>query len=190
MLGTRPEFDRFPVSNGLAARPQKFAEKLSGRFFVSGVSGSFKKFDVAKYKDEHSRERPHKPLTTFQRKVDEEFLKESEKLQELENKINQIQKLKRLQHRRGESRQQRKLEYKAAVLIQQCYRRYWKRLMTTSADIIVNMLRAGLARQGVQAGSWAIRILRRFAQKVIHNHVVSDYLRLPLIGDEGTASQV
>lgn len=99
MLGLRPDSDQHHLngfqSNSAYKRSSKFAERLSGRFFVSGISGSFQK---------HSKQlvelaNKDKPIDKFikytyqpvlEKHQREELRKDAERLIELEEKLQEV----------------------------------------------------------------------------------------------------
>jgi hypothetical protein len=165
MLGTRPEFDRLPINN--APKSHHFTEKLTGRFFVNG---SFQKNDVEKSLDTLNKPRlnQNRPLLNYQKKVDEDFIKQSEKLQELENKLAGIKRLKHLQSERDRSRQQRKKQFRAAIIIQRKFRKYTGLYKSRCADALIVFLQCLMNKEALRAAAWAAGVIRRFAIKVRH----------------------
>lgn len=70
---------------------------------------------------------------------------------------------------RALSRMQRRtrfLESRAASVLQRQFKNYMWNLKNAAADIVVNILKASLARQGLSAGFWALKVIKKFLLKV------------------------
>jgi hypothetical protein len=90
MIGLRLDNDQVQKK-----RTYRFAEKLNGRFFVSGVSGSFQKYSKFLQKMEERDEKVEKiekyvyaPVMERHRK--EELKREAQRLMEIEEKLNEV----------------------------------------------------------------------------------------------------
>ena len=169
MFGTRPDIDRVPMGN--APKTYQFAEKLHGRFFVSGVSGSFRKH-AEKLIREHQQSNEKftfKPVAPkFEEKFNSEYQKDAQRLVELENRLSEIQRKRNLRNNRDIQRRQGRRQYTAAVTIQRAIRRYFYKKKTQASDIMQSFLKMVLARQAVSAAYWAAAIIRRFAKRVCY----------------------
>jgi uncharacterized membrane protein len=115
MLGLRPDADPYYQSIRTNApafkKSSKFASKLTGRFFVSGISGSFKKHQklVADIQEQEEKEKAEnaeqnfllpqkskKIIYSYQpvlvKRQREELRKDAEKLVELEEKLQEVER--------------------------------------------------------------------------------------------------
>lgn len=149
MMGLRPENDH--ASTGFFTstanrKTYRFAERYSGRFFVSGVSGSFakhskqlKETDQKYLKQE--RKYVHEPVLEKHQK--EELRRDAQRLLEMEEQLAQLQKMRELKRQRDRARRKKKLEYMSACSIQRAYRRHVLYSRNKSADILVSFLRCG-----------------------------------------------
>lgn len=96
MLGLRADADQFlqQAQNGNGHKKSyRFAERLNGRFFVSGISGGFEKYHKMKTGADLAPP-PKKPQYNYQPVLEkaqrEELRKEAEKLLELEEKLAEV----------------------------------------------------------------------------------------------------
>eukprot|EP01038_Epipyxis_sp_PR26KG_P013656 gene13656-18328_t len=175
MLGLRAETDQFANSNATRGKSYKFASRLHGRFFVSGVTGSFKKYTkfVKEFEDKKSHlhvvaER-RKELSSYniivEKKHKKELQDDAKKLIELEEKLNEIQRVKELKRQRDRKRRAKRLEYVSAVIIQRQFRSYRRRIRTKSVAIITKFLKVIEIKQSIQVTAWAVKVLKRFIRK-------------------------
>lgn len=82
---------------GPKGRSYKFAEKLTGRFFVSGVSGSFQKYNkfLNRIEEKEAKEKyTYAPVMEKHRK--EELKMEAQRLMEIEEKLNEVSSISTL----------------------------------------------------------------------------------------------
>ena len=82
------------------AKTYKFASQLSGRFFVSGISGSFSKHKK-QLEDLESRQKRSKPkkfvnAPSIQSKFNLELLRDEERLHKLEERLLEVDRVLRL----------------------------------------------------------------------------------------------
>lgn len=99
MLGLRPDSDQHHLhsirSSGAFRRSSKFADRLSGRFFVSGVSGSFQKHTKQIHELANKDKDAIKPYKysyqpVLEKHQREELRQDAEKLIELEEKLQEV----------------------------------------------------------------------------------------------------
>ena len=188
MLGIRPDSDQFFL-NHTAKRSQSFANRYTGRFFVSGVSGGFAKYQKQQDEGKEGYEKPPKPYKyTYQpvleRNQREELRRDAERLMELEEKLAEIQRVKEKKRQRDRQRRRKKMEFLAAQKIQSVYRSYHERKMTNAVEIMKNFLQAVKAQQAIYTANWALSVLKRFAMKVSESRGVpfsKDGLTLSLL---------
>lgn len=186
MLGTRPDIDKIP-SGG--PKSYQFAQKLTGRFFVSGVSGSFKKFEHEQTGKLTKKRRdvllngslagatlgtedvlvPSK----FERKIDAEYNKELQRMKEIERQLEEIKLQKDKKKQREDARLRSRAVFQATVTLQRWARAVIRRKRTRAVNILVAVLRCGLNKQAVTAASWAAAVIRRFAARVCMFPVLS-----------------
>lgn len=82
------------LQQGSFRRTSKFANALSGRFFVSGISGSFQKSDKeAAVKPPPTKVVKYNCQPVLERNQQDELLKEAQKLMELEEKLAEVRPL-------------------------------------------------------------------------------------------------
>ncbi len=170
MLGIRPDQDQFYLSSN-TKRSSQFASKLNGRFFVSGISGSFQKYKRQLLEEKGEYEKPPRPYKynyqpVLERHQREEMRRDAERLLELEEKLKEIQKLKEVKRHRDRQRRRKKLEYLSAKKIQLKFRAYLEQKNGQAIDVIKNFLQAIAAQQAIYTANWAISILKRFAKYV------------------------
>ena len=147
MMGLRPEHDQASTSFYSPAANRKtyrFAERYSGRFFVSGVSGSFAKYtkQLKETDQKYLRQQKkytHEPLLEKHQK--EELRRDAQRLLEMEEQLAQLQKIRELKRQRDRARRKKKLEYMSALCIQRAYRTHIKHRNDKAADLLVSFLR-------------------------------------------------
>lgn len=152
MIGLRPENDRASTSFFSANANRKtyrFAERNAGRFFVSGISGSFAKYTKQLQKTDqkylhqtHEKQENkfvHEPV--LEKHQREELRREAQRLLEMEEQLAQLQRMRELKRQRDRARRKRKLEYMSACCIQRAFRHYALYKRRKSADLIVSFLR-------------------------------------------------
>lgn len=93
MLGLRVDSEQYLQNANQHKKTYRFAERLNGRFFVSGISGGFEKYE--KLKNGSDIAPPIKKIKysyqpVLERAQREEFRKEAEKLLELEEKLAEV----------------------------------------------------------------------------------------------------
>lgn len=150
MMGLRSENDHASTSFYSGAQNRKtyrFAEKYHGRFFVSGVSGSFQKY-TKQLKETDKKylksEKPEKKYTfepLLEKHQKEELRRDAQRLLEMEEQLAQLQKMRELKRKRDRDRRKKKLEFMSACCIQRSFRAYLQYKVDHSADIIVSFLR-------------------------------------------------
>jgi len=150
MMGLRAENDHASTSFYSGAQNRKtyrFAEKYHGRFFVSGVSGSFQKY-TKQLKETDKKylksEKPEKKYTfepLLEKHQKEELRRDAQRLLEMEEQLAQLQKMRELKRKRDRDRRKKKLEFMSACCIQRSFRAYLQYKVDHSADIIVSFLR-------------------------------------------------
>mmetsp|Transcript_5893 Transcript_5893/g.9736 ORF Transcript_5893/g.9736 Transcript_5893/m.9736 type:complete len:949 (+) Transcript_5893:41-2887(+) len=177
MFGLRAENDRagqtyFKGGNGIGAtrghgRTFRFAERYKGRFFVSGISGSFEKYTKQlhetdrKYLKNRKKQYTYEPVLEKHQK--EELRQDAQRLLEMEEQLQKLQKLRELKRHRDRARRKAKLEYNAATSIQQCFRKFSHRRADMAVDTLVQFLRVTAAKQAVSTATWASAVISRFA---------------------------
>lgn len=96
MLGLRVENERqftdISRLQGSFRKSSKFANALRGKFYVSGISGSFQKYDRNEKEVVQKPSRPpkynHQPV--IEKHQQQELMKEAQKLIELEEKLAEV----------------------------------------------------------------------------------------------------
>jgi hypothetical protein len=168
MIGLRAENDQSSKSFFSATANRKtyrFAEQYSGRFFVSGVSGSFAKYTKQlketdkKYLKQEKPEKKytHEPLLEKHQK--EELRRDAQRLLEMEEQLAQLQRMRELKRQRDRARRKKKLEYTSACCIQRAYRRHAQYRRDKSADILVSFLRlVKLGPPGLSHGRFNVHL--------------------------------
>ena len=157
MLGLRPDTDQVYYNNLSKHQPQfnkssKFATRLNGRFFVAGVSGSFQKHRqqlLEQQAIQNNQPLPSKkdliPKYTYQPVLEkhqrEELRKEAERLLELEEKLNELQRVKEAKRHRDRERRRKKQEFQSSVVIQKAFRRFLQRKRTHAVVVIVDFIK-------------------------------------------------
>lgn len=97
MLGLRQDADQYLQQarneHGFK-KSYRFAERLNGRFFVSGISGGFEKYSKLKHANDLAPAPEKKPKYDYQPVLEkaqrEELRREAEKLLELEEKLAEV----------------------------------------------------------------------------------------------------
>lgn len=151
MFGLRAENDQSSKSFFSTAQNRKtyrFAERYNGRFFVSGVSGSFAKYtkqlketDKKYLQNEKKPEKKYTYEPLLEKHQKEELRRDAQRLLEMEEQLNQLQKMRELKRQRDRSRRKKKMEYTAACAIQRAYRNFIQYRGNKSADILKSFLR-------------------------------------------------
>lgn len=97
MLGLRADSEQYRNQAQGQARYNKsyrFAERLHGRFFVSGISGGFEKYSKEKHLPDAPPPPEQRPKYSYQPVLEkaqrEELRREAEKLIELEEKLAEV----------------------------------------------------------------------------------------------------
>ena len=100
MYGLRLETDNVVQrlsETGHHPKSHKFAETLTGRFFVSGISGGFRKArkNISEDDDETERTQDQQSAVAmrqaeFRMRREEQMRRDAERLFELENKLEQV----------------------------------------------------------------------------------------------------
>lgn len=167
MFGLRPEMDKYPMAQ---PKSYNFAQKLSGRFFVSGVSGSLKKHsDNLKALKQPMLNRIKATAPIFEKKVEIEFEKDAARLAELEEQLEEIRRQKELRHKRQANRQGKKILYLAACKIQRLVRLFLKkcrRRKGRAASVVLGFLNMMMAKNAISVAAMASGIISRFAKRV------------------------
>ena len=147
MFGLRVENDQSATSFYSTTNNRKtyrFAEQNTGRFFVSGVSGSFQKYTKQLQETDKKYLKNEKKYTyepVLEKHQKEELRKDAQRLLEMEEQLKEIQRMKEMKRQRDRQRRKKKQEYLAARAIQLCYRKFIQRRADQSADTIVGFLR-------------------------------------------------
>lgn len=136
-------------NNGVAGqlkyrRSHKFVERLQGRFFVAGVSGSFQKYTklVAELNAKEEKGEDKKVSEPYLvRKQRLELANDAKRLLEIEQKLEEINRRKELRKKRDEQRRRNKLEMMSVQTIQRAYRRFVRNRRTTAVTMILAALR-------------------------------------------------
>jgi cell shape-determining protein MreC len=147
MIGLRAENDHASksfFSTTANRKTYRFAEHYSGRFFVSGVSGSFAKYSKQlKQTDQkylrQEKKYVHEPVLEKHQK--EELRRDAQRLLEMEEQLAHLQKMRELKRQRDRARRKKKLEYMSACCIQRAFRCHALYQRNKSADIVVSFLR-------------------------------------------------
>jgi hypothetical protein len=154
MMGLTVENDRgtansfFSVANN--RKTYRFAERYNGRFFVSGISGSFGKYTKQlketdkKYLKNQTNEKKYTFQPILEKHQKEELRRDAQRLLEMEEQLAQLQKAKEMKRQRDRTRRKRKMEYMAAATIQRNYRLYMQNKRDTAADALLLFLRCVL----------------------------------------------
>lgn len=125
MLGLRTDRDlRAFGSQSQNKRSHKFAEKLSGRFFVSGISGGFQKHKRLQENDqlkEHGTEQKYSFEPLLERNCKDVLRNEALALLEMEQKLADIRERKEKRKIRDETRARNKVIFNAAGRIQRAF---------------------------------------------------------------------
>jgi len=171
MFGLRPDVDQVPLGllgkgNG---KSYKFAERNNGRFFVSGVSGSFQKF--TKEKEVRSkkvprtidkiREQSRESIDKLAENTDAEMMR----LHAMEKRLEELRWEKEQRRMRERARRQRKVIFLSVCKIQQAWKRYRRNNKKEACTIIISFIKTLGARQALAAASWAARVIRNFAER-------------------------
>ncbi len=93
MIGFGPAISSDPRFAPSHNKSTRFAESLSGKFFVPGISGSFQKYDKQlQMLSEEGKERKLKGRAPshLELKTQEELRKDTERLAELEKQLNEV----------------------------------------------------------------------------------------------------
>jgi hypothetical protein len=88
MLGLRAETDSYATTIGNAdnhGKTHQFSERLTGRFFTSGVSGAFRRPKRTLSVDDNLPDR-----STLRNKTEEKLRQDAERLYELENQLREV----------------------------------------------------------------------------------------------------
>ena len=190
MFGLRPDID---VANVRSLRPNsapktfKFAERLKDRFYVSGLSGGFRKHysmqnlmlytavpgsrggkeNEAIGVNNIASKRLMYDEQLRQRKQEMEIQREQEQLRKLEQQLQEIRHKKELRQQRDASRMLRKMQHsrlQACTRIQRVWRRHHTRTREEgSAQLILSFLQTVRNRQIMYIASLSAGTLRRFA---------------------------
>ena len=147
MMGLRPENDQASTSffsSSTNRKTYRFAERYSGRFFVSGVSGSFAKYskqlkETDKKYLKQEKKYVHEPVLEKHQK--EELRRDAQRLVEMEEQLQQLQRMRELKRQRDRARRKKKLEYMSACCIQRCVRQFIQYRKDKSANILKTVLR-------------------------------------------------
>lgn len=159
-------------------RSYKFAQQLTGRFHVAGLTGGMIKHNkiisssnqniptAAVIKSSKLSKNPTQSELVTQMRQEEELQRDAARLYELELKLDAIRKQKILRLQRDENRKKHKIIYHSVVKIQRAWRgvKRWKLLVSSS--IITIFLKSIMARQSIAAAAWAAKVIKRFAQTV------------------------
>jgi hypothetical protein len=137
---------------------------------VSGVSGSLAKhrrlletLRLAEAGDEHDDGLDrHRRLSQLTRR-EEEFRKDAERLTELQERLESIQRERAIREQRRLDRAEGKRRWNASVTIQRVFQRHLHHRRLKAADAVLAFLRAALAVRAVNVGAWASRTMARFA---------------------------
>lgn len=181
MLGLQTSYDIKNVSRLTASSSQassnkkshKFTKQLINRFDVTGVSNSLEKHENYKVKmGEVDSDQPvkvvnkqsqfaHEDLTKRQ---NAEMQRDQERLAELEEKLQEIQRKKELRRARDRNRRKRRMEFMAAGKIQKCFRGFAHRKLVIAANIVTHFIKVVKNRNALTVGSWAATVIARFAK--------------------------
>lgn len=167
MIGLRIENDHLKTNNNYK-KSYKFASNNYGKFYVSGISGSFQKYTKQKLetdkkylKNEKNNKYTYEPVLEKYQK--DELLNDAKRLIELEEKLNELQRIKECKRIRDRLRRKKRLEYQSICLIQRTYRNYKKKYYSKHISIIHQFIKVITYKQAISAAAWAIKVLRRFA---------------------------
>ena len=147
MMGLRAENDQASTSffsNSQNRKSYRFAEKYHGRFFVSGVSGSFQKYTKQLKETDKKYLKSEKKYTfepILEKHQKEELRRDAQRLLEMEEQLAQLQKMRELKRKRDRDRRKKKLEYVSACCIQRTFRSYKLRCANEAADILISFLK-------------------------------------------------
>lgn len=181
MFGLRPDVDQVPnsLSNG---KSYKFAERNSGRFFVSGVSGSFQKFTKEKEIKSKRAPRPidkvreQSRVSTIDRLI-EDTDTELMRLQAMEKRLEELRWEKEQRRLRERKRRHRKVIFLSACRIQHAWRRYRRNNKKEACTIIVSFIKMLGARQALAAASWGAKVIKNFAERCSARFIVRKKLK-------------
>jgi len=149
-MGLRAENDQASTnffSGSQNRKTYRFAEKYHGRFFVSGVSGSFQKYTKQlketdkKYLKNEKTEKKYTYEPLLEKHQKEELRREALRLLEMEEQLAKLQKMRELKRKRDRERRKKKLEFMSACCIQRNFRVYIQYKRNSSADVLISFLR-------------------------------------------------
>lgn len=146
-MGLRAENDKSSsnfFSNSQNRKSYRFAERYHGRFFVSGVSGSFQKYTKQLQDTDKKYLRVEKKYTyepILEKHQKEELRRDAQRLLEMEEQLAKLQKMRELKRKRDRDRRKKKMEFNAACCIQRNYRTFVQQRNEQSASILISFLR-------------------------------------------------
>ena len=141
MIGLRVDNDRTHASLSQNKKSHKFAEKLTGRFFVSGVSGSLRKHRKLLDNELIHGERKYTYEPLLEKKQKDALKSEALALAEMEQKLTELRRRKELRKQRDETRARNRVIYTAACTIQRALVFHFKLQKSDAVDIILSFLR-------------------------------------------------
>lgn len=171
MFGLRPDVDQVASSLSKAhGKSYKFAERNTGRFFVSGVSGSFQKFTKEKEIKSKRAPRPIDKVREQSRgitidRLAEDNDAESIRLQAMEKRLEELRWEKEQRRIRERKRRHRKVIFVSACRIQNAWRRYKRNDKKEACAVVISFIKTLVARQALAAAAWAARVIRHFAER-------------------------
>ena len=170
MFGLRPDVDQVASSLSKAhGKSYKFAERNTGRFFVSGVSGSFQKFTKEKEVKSKRAPRPIDKVREQSRGITIDRLAEDTdaeliRLQAMEKRLEELRWEKEQRRIRERKRRHRKVIFVSACRIQNAWRIYKRNNKKEACAVVISFIKTLVARQALAAAAWAARVIRHFAE--------------------------
>ena len=123
------------------ARSHKFAAKLAGRFYEANTFQKRTKELMGPDPAQLAQRKPKLAQAVFIQRQNQEIQQDSERLQELEAQLLEIQKRKELRRLRDQNRNKKKIEYLAACKIQHAIRFFLLSRARQAADVLISFLR-------------------------------------------------
>ncbi len=147
----------------VAKRNFNFTKSLYGRFNTIGYTGSLEKVSILEKKKKKFKNDAITTHTMYVDKSQEELNKQKE---ELEEKIESINKLKQLKRERQRIRKYKYHLYINAKVIQRAWRASRVAMKQKSVAIIISMIKKQQYKRAISVGATAASIIKRFAAYV------------------------
>jgi hypothetical protein len=144
MIGFRREVDILPQYE-LSQKHTEFTQKLQGRLFVSGISGSLTKH----FEQTENKRRTNAVEIAISKNTEIKFRRDETKLKQLAKEWELMNK-------------QRILRYKSAIIIQRKVRKHLQERRISSTTILTKFLQFVFQKSAVFVGGWALRTIKQF----------------------------